>query len=411
MKILIIDDEYTIRHGIATVIRKYNERWTIVGEASDVSQALSIIRQERPDVIFLDIKMPGKSGIDLLREIQEIPLKMIPVIISGYSDFVYAQQALRYGAFDYIMKPVSPGKIIDVLCKLEKKIISDQFLADELEAYHKSKEDRKIQFIQNLIYGYTDYNRKEKENLDLFDLSGKCGRVVTALIKQDGDQTGDEKNNSAVIRFLDFFRNIGLECYPIGIGLLSISVLVIFNDNTCAEDFGNIENSLECLTGAAENCIAVSEICNDFMRLQEFFYDTLSKLREASKIFQETTMQEDPIIAQKDIAPLIRQTIFNIQQRYQKDISLDTLAKLVFIHPIYLSDLFKKETGMNISHYITLYRIQKAKELLRDLQNKVYDIAYQTGFNDARYFSQVFKKETGLTPTQYREKFCLDSQF
>ena len=76
MKILIIDDEYTIRHGIATVIRKYNERCTIVGEASDVSQALSIIRQERPDVIFLDIKMPGKSGIDLLREIQEIPLKM-----------------------------------------------------------------------------------------------------------------------------------------------------------------------------------------------------------------------------------------------------------------------------------------------------------------------------------------------
>ena len=61
MKILIIDDEYTIRHGIATVIRKYNERWTIVGEASDVSQALSIIRKERPDVIFLDIKMPGKS--------------------------------------------------------------------------------------------------------------------------------------------------------------------------------------------------------------------------------------------------------------------------------------------------------------------------------------------------------------
>ena len=66
---------------------------------------------------------------------------------------------------------------------------------------------------------------------------------------------------------------------------------------------------------------------------------------------------------------------------------------------------------MNISHYITLYRIQKAKELLRDFQNKVYDVAYQTGFNDARYFSQVFKKETGLTPTQYREKFCLDSHF
>ena len=122
MKILIIDDEYTIRHGIATVIRKYNERWTIVGEASDVSQALSIIRQERPDVIFLDIKMPGKSGIDLLREIQEIPLKMIPVIISGYSDFVYAQQALRYGAFDYITKGDDNNKIIPLLYKAMEKV-------------------------------------------------------------------------------------------------------------------------------------------------------------------------------------------------------------------------------------------------------------------------------------------------
>ena len=78
-------------------------------------------------------------------------------------------------------------------------------------------------------------------------------RHEQALLKA---QSTVEKNNSAVILFLHFFRNIGLECYPIGIGLLSISVLVIFNDNTCAEDFGNIENSLECLTGAAENCIA-----------------------------------------------------------------------------------------------------------------------------------------------------------
>ncbi|MFR8122669.1 MAG: helix-turn-helix transcriptional regulator [Waltera sp.] len=66
------------------------------------------------------------------------------------------------------------------------------------------------------------------------------------------------------------------------------------------------------------------------------------------------------------------------------------MAKLVFYSSDILVGSFKKETGMNISHYITLYRIQKAKELLRDLQNKVYDIAYQTGFNDARYFSRGF---------------------
>ena len=63
---------------------------------------------------------------------------------------------------------------------------------------------------------------------------------------------------------------------------------------------------------------------------------------------------------------------------------------------------------MNISHYITLYRIQKAKELLRDLQNKVYDIAYQTGFNDARYFSQVFKKETGQNLSKFIKQYRME---
>lgn len=67
--------------------------------------------------------------------------------------------------------------------------------------------------------------------------------------------------------------------------------------------------------------------------------------------------------------------------------------------------------AVSIPLYKMITVLKWEKELLRDLQNKVYDVAYQTGFNDARYFSQVFRKETGLTPTQYREKFCLDSQF
>ena len=115
MKILIIDDEYTIRHGIATIIRKYNERWTIVGEASDVSQALSIIRQERPDVIFLDIKMPGKSGIDLLREIQEIPLKTL-----SEKDMAILQMRMEGKTLEEIAKKLGYKNHSGVLKRIRK---------------------------------------------------------------------------------------------------------------------------------------------------------------------------------------------------------------------------------------------------------------------------------------------------
>ena len=80
---------------------------------------------------------------------------------------------------------------------------------------------------------------------------------------------------------------------------------------------------------------------------------------------------------------------------------------MVSIHPIYLSELFKKETNMNISNYITAYRIERAKEMLQDIENKIYDVANLVGYDDSRYFSQVFKKHTGMTPTQYRESLYI----
>ena len=91
-----------------------------------------------------------------------------------------------------------------------------------------------------------------------------------------------------------------------------------------------------------------------------------------------------------------------IQEHYQQPLSLGQIAEAVYLHPTYLSNLFKKQTGYAVVDYINMVRVQHAKTLLADPRNRIYWIVEQVGFSNQRYFSAVFKKNTGLTPMQYR---------
>ena len=84
------------------------------------------------------------------------------------------------------------------------------------------------------------------------------------------------------------------------------------------------------------------------------------------------------------------------------DISLCTVAEAVGLSPSYLSMLFKKETGLNFSDQLKAVRIHKAKELLSCTSKMVYEVAYDVGFRDYRYFGQIFKKCTGMTPREFQ---------
>ena len=83
-------------------------------------------------------------------------------------------------------------------------------------------------------------------------------------------------------------------------------------------------------------------------------------------------------------------------------LSLTVVAEAVGISPAYLSALFKRETGKNLSEYITEVRIERSKELLCCTSKLIYEVASDVGFQDYRYFSQIFKKYTGQTPRQFQ---------
>ncbi|AZK46083.1 response regulator [Paenibacillus lentus] len=84
--------------------------------------------------------------------------------------------------------------------------------------------------------------------------------------------------------------------------------------------------------------------------------------------------------------------------------SLQTIADAIYLHPVYLSRLYKAETGEGISEYIQKQRMLKAIELLKNSSLKIYEISEQMGFKNAAYFSKVFREEYGMTPNEFREQ-------
>lgn len=242
-KILLVDDEYLEREALKKIINNNLDYAKVVGETGLGREAIELSEKLAPNLIFMDIKMPGIDGIKATEVIKERDKNKIIIILTAYDDFNLAQRAIKAKADDYILKPVRKEKVLDII----------------EEYYEKSKE----------------------------------------------------------------------------------------------------------------------EICNVLI-------DEYSKVDVSSK-------------------ELLKATNY-IKENFNNRITLNDVAKYVNLSPYYLSKLFKKELGINFIDYITYFRMEKAKELLRDSDMPIINISIELGYNEPNYFSKVFKKSFGMTPSQYRSE-------
>ncbi|GGF94879.1 response regulator transcription factor [Paenibacillus abyssi] len=118
-KVLLVDDELFVRKGLMNLIDWKSLGYEICGEAESGQEALDIMEQVSPDLVITDIRMPVLDGLDLIRTVTT-EWRKVPVfiIISGYHDFKYAQQALRYNVHDYLLKPIDEVELENTLKKL-----------------------------------------------------------------------------------------------------------------------------------------------------------------------------------------------------------------------------------------------------------------------------------------------------
>ncbi|MCC6837003.1 MAG: response regulator transcription factor [Bacteroidia bacterium] len=120
MKAIIIDDERLARQELKNLLSAYSEI-QIVGEANNAEAAVEQIKQLKPDVIFLDIQMPGKNGFELLEEISGVPEV---VFVTAYDE--HAIRAFEVNALDYLLKPVQPNRLGETIKKLLNKDSSEK---------------------------------------------------------------------------------------------------------------------------------------------------------------------------------------------------------------------------------------------------------------------------------------------
>ena len=120
-RVFLADDEPWVLLGLKNMIDWRENNFVICGEATDGFKAWERICNTRPDLVISDIQMPGISGIELISRIREEGMDTEVVIISGYSEFEYAREGLKYGCADYLLKPVDEEDLIKCLKNIRER--------------------------------------------------------------------------------------------------------------------------------------------------------------------------------------------------------------------------------------------------------------------------------------------------
>lgn len=157
IKVFLVEDEMVIRRGIKNSIDWEKEGYIFCGEASDGELAYPMIIKEKPDILITDIRMPFMDGRELCKLVKkELPNIKI-LILSGYDEFDYAKEAIRLGVTEYLLKPISSGKLLEALNGVSESIRREKEDKDLVRKYmeemRENTEHEKQKFFEQMIAG------------------------------------------------------------------------------------------------------------------------------------------------------------------------------------------------------------------------------------------------------------------
>ncbi|HWT73241.1 MAG TPA: response regulator [Mobilitalea sp.] len=152
---MVVEDEDLIRNNLVKKIESMNMPFELIGDADNGRDALHLINQHSPDIIFTDIKMPIMDGLELAEELHYSNPQVKIIIITGYNDFSFAQKAIRFGVNDYILKPVDIKELRVVLNRiLENFKINQEHPYKSINQMHKDRiytKEETIGMVENYI--------------------------------------------------------------------------------------------------------------------------------------------------------------------------------------------------------------------------------------------------------------------
>ena len=195
LTILIVDDEKLERNGIKFLLKREKEEFRIL-EAANGKDALGVLASNHVDILFSDVKMPYMSGLELVCQVREKDRNMEIVIFSGYNDFSYAREALRYGVVDYVLKPVDPEEFSKTLSRV----------IENIRTREEEKEQRERQIDYLIKYFFIEYlYASNTENVDKLEeltaggcILSRCVRMILVSASNGFFETDEEHFTGAL---------------------------------------------------------------------------------------------------------------------------------------------------------------------------------------------------------------------
>lgn len=523
IKVLLADDEPVILRGLRKLLHWNELGLEIVGEAYDGVELRQMMETTKPDLIISDISMPGYTGIDIIREIHETNRNIKVVFISAFRDFSYAQDALRYGAVEYLVKPVDKNQLEEAIQKVILLIGDQSQRVREKEMAVRFELKKRSDSIEELLVRMTDGDKGASAQLLEMGLISRSKYITVCFGELDDVMSDGSSRLESGRKLLDFaITNVLVESisqtdsgiyfrkgklhgifiqhdhleealalsqdfhdklnryvkvsFTIGVGkavekLEEASISSQFAMNSLqaryfagwnrviegqqpkadSEVKSRINDLLKKLVaslitpGKGDTDETERELMDSFQMLApggkhaavSAVFGAIAYIRQELKefgIFAEATDPDDhELLARLDrfqtfgqmavyacevIAEIRRETAAKIgnkeimqlvkvksyiEEHYADNITLESMAALVYMNPYYFSSFFKKHTGENFKHYLTEVRMKNGMRLLMQSDLMVYEIAERIGYNIPRQFSDTFKKRYGKLPLEYKQ--------
>lgn len=387
MNILVADDESIIRSGIERTIRHHFPEYRVL-LAANPEQAARLLRREPVDLVLVDILMPGMTGLELMKISRKRHAHVQWVVISAYSEFAYAQEAVRLGARDYLLKPIGKDTLIRMIGTLGEEIARENERIRESELLKRNlrllREAVLVRWASGLDPG----------GVDLAAYTRDYPRFHLVMVRLERDADTNTKLEHFIV------ENVFAELIDTaGRGFVASIDAACLLGLFAPADKDGLPWLVEQLRGHLKRYLKTP-----FQVLHSgLIADPAAVPAEVRRMRQTAAVREyDHYTSGGERA--IDVALQYIQAHYHTELSLEKVASVVYLNPVYFSQLFKQKVGQGFKEYVTRLRMRRAMELLRDSELKIGDIAERVGYPDVRHFSQIFRKRTGSTPSDFRQR-------